>query len=257
MLDEFRRYCSLQRDQAPLASLLVYLKRMGGWVQLNQVWRDLGPSGGGPFWNQTTLINKLDKLERLEIISIDRRLLPSPRAESKKKTNTFYRLNLASPVVPHIFSMLSISSDGDKFSSELVERPLEKLSEAALRSDKGDHSAKRELAVALDLISEVFSISGPDAKEMVRQRMRIRGLIPGEPKDLDEEELESISDQIQKKARKKAKSREGVKGAKDSSEDRTSSVTKVGAKGRIRRRSKKSQKGEPEVDIQAEDIKAE
>ncbi len=69
MLDEFRRYASLQRDQAPLASLLIYLKRKGGWVQLNQIWKELGPSGGGPFWNQTTLINKLDKLERMGVVA--------------------------------------------------------------------------------------------------------------------------------------------------------------------------------------------
>ena len=68
MLDEFARYSALQRDQAPLASLLIYLKRKGGYVQLNQIWREMGPTGGGPFWNQTTLINKLDKLERLEIV---------------------------------------------------------------------------------------------------------------------------------------------------------------------------------------------
>ncbi len=106
MLDEFRRYASLQRDQAPLASLLVYLKRKGGWVQLNQIWKDLGPSSGGPFWNQTTLINKLDKLERLEVVAMERRVLPSSRSEAKKKTNTFYRLNSASPLYPHVYAML-------------------------------------------------------------------------------------------------------------------------------------------------------
>ena len=80
MLDEFVRYTALQRDQAPLASLLIYLRRKGGYVQLNQIWRDMGPTGGGPFWNQTTLINKLDKLERLEIVFVERRILPSPAA---------------------------------------------------------------------------------------------------------------------------------------------------------------------------------
>ena len=84
MLDEFIRYTALQRDQAPLASLLIYLKRKGGYVQLNQIWRENGPTGGGPFWNQTTLLNKLDKLERLGIVSMERRILPSPRDEAKK-----------------------------------------------------------------------------------------------------------------------------------------------------------------------------
>ena len=98
MLDEFARYTALQRDQMPLAMLLVYLKRKGGFVQLNQIWRELGPTGGGPFWNQTTLINKLDKLERLGVVVMEKRILHSPRAEAKKKTNTLYRLSPATPL---------------------------------------------------------------------------------------------------------------------------------------------------------------
>ena len=45
MLDEFARYTALQRDQMPLAMLLVYLKRKG-FVQLNQIWRSWGPPAG-------------------------------------------------------------------------------------------------------------------------------------------------------------------------------------------------------------------
>lgn len=178
MLDEFNRYCSLQRDQAPLAALLIYLKRKGGWVQLNQIWKELGPTAGGPFWNQTTLINKLDKLERLEVISLERRVIPSPRFEVKKKTNTFCKLNPASAVFPHIYSMLKISKvEQDKYSSEMVDKPLERLSGLTTKSEKGDPMVERELEVALDLIAEVFNIGGDEVRTLIKERMVHRGLI--------------------------------------------------------------------------------
>jgi len=178
MLDEFSRYSSLQRDQAPLAWLLVYLKRKGGFVQLNQIWRELGPTGGGPFWNQTTLINKLDKLERLEIVTMERRILPSPRAEAKKKTNTFYRLNPATPLYPYIFGMLKIyKEEPDKYSSELVEKPLERLGNLAGKSSGGNPLAGRELEVAMELIGEVFSVGGDEVKRMIKERMARKGMI--------------------------------------------------------------------------------
>src|SRR5512136_2118660 len=146
MLEEFGRYSALQRDQAPLASLLIYLKRKGGYVQLNQIWRELGPTGGGPFWNQTTLINKLDKLERLEIVSVERRILPSPRAEAKKKTNTFYRINPENPIYPHIFSMLRIfKEEPERYSSVLVDKPLDRLCLLAGRGSSADPMMGREL----------------------------------------------------------------------------------------------------------------
>jgi hypothetical protein len=178
MLDEFGRYCTLQRDQGPLAALLIYLKRKGGWVQLNQIWRDLGPSSGGPFWNQTTLINKLDKLERLEIVHMERRIIPSPRSESKKKTNTFCRLNPATPIFPHIFSMLKISKkEPDTYSSEMVEKPLDRLANLTTKSERGDPMVERELEVALELIGEVFNIGGEEVKKIIKERMVRRGMI--------------------------------------------------------------------------------
>jgi hypothetical protein len=177
MLEEFRRYCALQRDQVPLASLLIYLKRKGGWVQLNQIWKELGPSGGGPFWNQTTLINKLDKLERLGVVALERRVLPSSRSQAKKKTNTFCRLNPGSPIYPHIYSMLKIYREqSDKYSSELVEKPLERLGELAV-AERGDPMVERELEVAMELIGEVFSVGGDEVKKMIKERMVRRGLI--------------------------------------------------------------------------------
>jgi len=185
MLEEFERYSALQRDQAPLAALLVYLKRKGGYVQLNQIWRDLGPTGGGPFWNQTTLINKLDKLERIEVLTMERRILPSPRSEAKKKTNTFYRLNPATPLYPHIYSMLKIyKEEPSRYSSELVEKPLDRLSDLAKRATGSDPTVSRELEVAMELIGEVFSVGGDEVKRMIKERMARRGMITEHRKPL-------------------------------------------------------------------------
>jgi hypothetical protein len=185
MLDEFIRYSALQRDQAPLASLLIYLKRKGGFVQLNQIWRENGPTGGGPFWNQTTLLNKLDKLERLGIVSMERRILPSPRDEAKKKTNTFYRISPETPLYPYIFGMLKIyREEPDKYSSELVEKPLDHLSDLAGRCASTDPLVGRELDVAMDLIGEVFSVGGDEVKRMIKERMARKGMIREFRKDL-------------------------------------------------------------------------
>ncbi len=178
MLDEFRRYCSLQRDQVPLASLLIYLKRKGGFVQLNQIWKDLGPSSGGPFWNQTTLINKLDKLERLEIVIVEKRVLPSLRAEAKRKTNTFYRISPSTPINSHIYGMLKIyKEESDKYSSELAEKPLERLGDLSARSERCDPVAERELEVAMELIGEVFNVGGDEVRKMIKERMERKGLV--------------------------------------------------------------------------------
>ena len=178
MLDEFSRYTALQRDQMPLAMLLVYLKRKGGFVQLNQIWRELGPTGGGPFWNQTTLINKLDKLERLEVVSMEKRILPSPRAEAKKKTNTFYRLNPATPLYPYIYGMLKIyKEEEDRYSSELVDKPLDHLCSLAGRSYASDPLIGRELEVAKELIAEVFSVGGDEVRMMIKERMARKGMV--------------------------------------------------------------------------------
>ncbi|VVB72573.1 Uncharacterised protein [uncultured archaeon] len=178
MLDEFARYCALQRDQAPLANLLIYLKRKGGYVQLNQIWRELGPAGGGPFWNQTTLINKLDKLERLEVVTKELRILPSPRAEAKKKTNTFYRLSPTTLLYPYIFGMLKIyREEPDKYSSELVTKPLDHLCDLVGGSDSSETMVGRELEVAMELIREVFSVGGDEVKRMIHERMARKGMI--------------------------------------------------------------------------------
>jgi hypothetical protein len=193
MLDEFIRYSALQRDQAPLASLLIYLKRKGGYVQLNQIWRENGPTGGGPFWNQTTLMNKLDKLERLGIVSMERRILPSPRDEAKKKTNTFYRISPETPIYPYIFGMLKIyREEPDKYSSELVEKPLDHLSDLAGRCASGDPLVGRELDVAMELIGEVFSVGCDEVKRMIKERMARRGMIRDrktEPQQIAPEEI--------------------------------------------------------------------
>jgi hypothetical protein len=214
MLDEFIRYSALQRDQLPLASLLVYLKRKGGFVQLNQIWRELGPTGGGPFWNQTTLINKLDKLERMEIVSMERRILPSPRAEAKKKTNTFYRLSPATPLYPYIFGMLKIyKEEPDKYSSQLVEKPLDHLCDLAGKSSAGDQLTGRELEVARELIAEVFSVGGDEVKRMIKERMARKGMIKdrrkelleNKPEDSKKETKTDAASKNRKPSRKRAK----------------------------------------------------
>ncbi len=191
MLDEFGRYISLQRDQMPLAMLLVYLKRKGGFVQLNQIWRELGPTGGGPFWNQTTLINKLDKLERLELVVMERRILPSPRDEAKRKTNTFYRLNPVTPLYPYIYGMLRIyKEEQDKYSSELLEKPLDHLCRLAGRSSTSDPLIGRELEVAKELIAEVFSVGSDEVRLMIKERMARKGMIRDRKRASPEEKTE-------------------------------------------------------------------
>jgi hypothetical protein len=191
MLDEFARYTALQRDQMPLAMLLVYLKRKGGFVQLNQIWRELGPTGGGPFWNQTTLINKLDKLERLGVVVMEKRILPSPRAEAKKKTNTFYRLSPATPLYPYVYGMLKIyKEEQDRYSSQLVDKPLDHLCRLAGRSSASDPLIGRELEVAKELISEVFSVGGDEVRMMIKERMVRKGMIRDRRRASPEEKTE-------------------------------------------------------------------
>ncbi len=193
MLDEFIRYSALQRDQAPLATLLIYLKRKGGYVQLNQIWRDNGPTGGGPFWNQTTLMNKLDKLERMGIVTMERRILPSPRDEAKKKTNTFYRISPETPFYPHIFGMLKIyREEPDRYSSELVEKPLDHLSDLAGRGASGDPQVGRELDVAMELLGEVFSVRRDEVMRMIKERMAKRGMIMDRRQDLVDSSLGEV-----------------------------------------------------------------
>lgn len=191
MLDEFARYTALQRDQMPLAMLLVYLKRKGGFVQLNQIWRELGPTGGGPFWNQTTLINKLDKLERLGVVVMEKRILPSPRAEAKKKTNTFYRFSPATPLYPYVYGMLKIyKEEQDRYSSQLVDKPLDHLCRLAGRSSASDPLIGRELEVAKELISEVFSVGGDEVRMMIKERMVRKGMIRDRKRASPEEKTE-------------------------------------------------------------------
>jgi hypothetical protein len=177
-------------------------------VQLNQIWRELGPSGGGPFWNQTTLINKLDKLERLEVLLMERRIIPSPRSEAKKKTNTFYRLNPSTPIYPYIYGMLKIYKEvPDKYSSDLVEKPLNHLCELAGKSVGRDPLIGRELVVAMELIGEVFSVGGDEVKRMIKDRMARKGMI----KDRAKEPIEDLSadhGKAEKRPRRVSKRRE-------------------------------------------------
>ena len=224
MLDEFARYTALQRDQAPLASLLIYLRRKGGYVQLNQIWREMGPTGGGPFWNQTTLINKLDKLERLEIVFVERRILPSPRAEAKKKTNTFYRINPETAVYPYIFSMLRIFQEKpQRYSSELVDSPLERLCLLAGRASSSDPMLGRELDAAMELIGEVFSVGADEVKRMVKERMESRGMIKGRKREKESllADERAVSERGEASAKKPFRQSPKRKKIKESADDDT------------------------------------
>jgi hypothetical protein len=103
--------------------------------------------------------------------------------EEKKKTNTFCRINPASPVSERIYSMLRIEKDQDeKFSSELLEKPLDWLvSDIELTADAGfDPILERKLEVAMELIGEVFNLENSEVKDMIRQRLISRGLIDEE-----------------------------------------------------------------------------
>ena len=128
-------------------------------------------------WNQTTLINKLDKLERLEIILIERRVLPSSRSEEKKKTNTFCRLNPTSPLAPHIYSMLKIyKGEEDK----LLPRSSQKSPWIARQpgvgsDDKEDPVIELELEASLDLLSEIFKVERGEAKRRWGRRDGAQG----------------------------------------------------------------------------------
>ena len=104
--------------------------------------------------------------------------MEAARSEDKKKTNTFCRLNPSSPVFQHVYSMLKISKvEPDKYSSEMVEKPLERLSGLTTKSEKGDPMVERELEVALELIGEVFNIGGDEVRKLIKERMVHRGLI--------------------------------------------------------------------------------
>jgi hypothetical protein len=123
-------------------------------------------------------MNKLDKLERMGIVTMERRILPSPRDEAKKKTNTFYRISPETPFYPHIFGMLKIyREEPDKYSSELVDKPLDHLSNLAGRSSSGDPQVGRELDVAMELLGEVFSVRRDEVLRMIKERMTRRGMI--------------------------------------------------------------------------------
>lgn len=171
MVEEIRRYFALQRDQKPLAALLVYLKRSGGPVQLNRIWKDLGPAKKGPFWNQTTLINKLKKLALLGILREERRIVPSSTGADKRKTGTFFCLDNTSPLAAHIFCMLEVKKgQDDRFFSQLADRPLDRLL-AEVSATPESRMMERQLAVAIELLGEVFGAEEKEVRVMIKERL--------------------------------------------------------------------------------------
>jgi hypothetical protein len=138
-------------------------------------------------------MNKLDKLERLGIISMERRIIPSPRDEAKKKTNTFYRISPETPLYPYIFGMLKIyREEPDKYSSQLVEKPLDHLSDLAGRCASGEPQVGRELDVAMELLGEVFSVGGDEVRRMIKERMARKGMIRELRRSLPEDAPQEI-----------------------------------------------------------------
>ena len=74
----------------------------------------------------------------------------------------------------------------DKYSSELVEKPLDHLSDLAGRGASCDPLVGRELDVARELIGEVFSVGGDEVRRMIKERMERKGLIRDRRKKLPE-----------------------------------------------------------------------
>jgi hypothetical protein len=66
----------------------------------------------------------------------------------------------------------------------------------------------RELDVAMELIGEVFSVGGDEAKRMIKERMERRGMIRERRKDLRDnvpEEIKMISEGAAGRAKKSKK----------------------------------------------------
>jgi hypothetical protein len=122
---------------------------------------------------------------------MEKRILPSPRAEAKKKTNTFYRLSPATPLYPYVYGMLKIyKEEQDRYSSQLVDKPLDHLCRLAGRSSASDPLIGRELEVAKELISEVFSVGGDEVRMMIKERMVRKGMIRDRRRASPEEKTE-------------------------------------------------------------------
>lgn len=126
----------------------------------------------------------------------------SPRAEAKKKTNTFYRINPETPIYPYIFSMLRIFKDEPPgyYPSELVDRPLDRLCLLAGRGSSSDPMLGRELDAAMELIGEVFSVGGDEVKRMIKERMESRGMIRGRRREMEDGQSADGASEAKRKA---------------------------------------------------------
>jgi hypothetical protein len=87
--------------------------------------------------------------------------------------------------------MLKIyKEEPDKYSSQLVDKPLDHLCDLAGKSSASDQLTGRELEVARELIAEVFSVGGDEVKRMIKERMARKGMIKDRKKDLWENKPE-------------------------------------------------------------------
>ena len=119
--------------------------------------------------------------------------------------------------------MLKIyKEEPDKYSSQLVDKPLDHLCDLAGKSSASDQLTGRELEVARELISEVFSVGNDEVKRMIKERMARKGMIKDRRKDLPEN--------VQEGSKKEPKA----------------------ATGRARKPSRKSAKIKPDLEEEAE-----
>jgi hypothetical protein len=60
----------------------------------------------------------------------------------------------------------------DKYSSEMIEKPLDHLCDLAGRCASSDSLVGRKLGVAMEMIGEVFSVGEGEVKRMIRDHRK-------------------------------------------------------------------------------------
>jgi hypothetical protein len=84
--------------------------------------------------------------------------------------------------------MLKIyKGEDDRYSSELIDRPLDHLCDFSVQSSGGDPLVERELVAAMELISEVFNLGPDEVRKMIKDRMARRGIARPPQKEVRKE----------------------------------------------------------------------
>jgi hypothetical protein len=108
--------------------------------------------------------------------------------------------------------MLKIyKEEPDKYSSQLVDKPLDHLCDLAGKSSASDQLIGRELEVARELIAEVFSVGGDEVKRMIKERMIRKGTIKDRKKELPENKHEEPKKVAVAAGKTRKPSRKGAK----------------------------------------------